>query len=179
MFDVRTAQESDASALANISEKTFVETFAKDNRPEDMTAYISKTFGYEEQLAEIRDPKRMIALAWNGSRVGGFYHLFDGTADPSVFGSRPIELLRLYASSEWHGTGLGTLLMDKCIEEARVAGFETLWPGVWERNFRAQAFYRKYAFTECGTHVFHLGKDAQTDIIMSRSLQLPGRTEKP
>jgi diamine N-acetyltransferase len=170
MFEVRPAREMDASALAEISEKTFVETFAKDNRPEDMADYVSNTFGYEKQLAEIRDPKRRIALAWNRSSLAGFYHLYEGTVDTSVQGPRPVELMRLYVTSDWHGKGLGALLMDKCIEEAKKAGFKTLWLGVWERNFRAQAFYRKYGFMECGSHVFHLGRDPQMDLIMSREL---------
>jgi ribosomal protein S18 acetylase RimI-like enzyme len=170
MFEIRSARESDAFALAGISERTFVETFAKDNRPEDLAEYISETFGYEKQLAEIRDPRRLISIAWEGSRPAGFYHLYEGIPDPAVQGPRPVELLRLYVSSEWHGKGLGTLLMEKCLDEARAAGFRTLWLGVWERNFRAQAFYRKFDFIQCGSHVFQLGKDAQTDLILSRSL---------
>jgi len=39
---------------------------------------------------------------------------------------------------------------------------------VWERNWRAQAFYRKFGFIEAGDHVFMLGTDAQRDIILVR-----------
>jgi ribosomal protein S18 acetylase RimI-like enzyme len=170
MFEIRSARESDALALAEISERTFVDTFAKDNRAEDIAEYVSKTFGYEKQLAEIRDPKRVISIAWEKSRPAGFFHLYVGTPDPVVQGPHPIELLRLYVSAEWHGKGLGPTLMNECISEAKAAGFKTLWLGVWEKNFRAQAFYQKFGFSNCGTHIFHLGKDAQTDFILSRSL---------
>lgn len=170
MFELRPARESDALALAEISERTFVETFAKDNRPEDIAEYVSNTFGFEKQLAEIQDSNRSITIAWEGSHPAGFYHLLDGPPDPTIQGPRPIELLRLYVASAWHGKGLGPMLMNRCIEEARVAGFKTLWLGVWEKNFRAQAFYRKFDFVPCGTHIFQLGKDAQTDLVLSRKI---------
>ncbi len=34
----------------------------------------------------------------------------------------------------------------------------------------AQAFYRKWDFREVGEHVFQLGADWQTDILMEREL---------
>jgi ribosomal protein S18 acetylase RimI-like enzyme len=171
MFEIRPAREQDALALARISESTFVETFAKDNRAEDMADYVSKTFGAEKQLAEIQDPKRFISLAWLNESAAGFYHLHDGIPHPSVQGSKPIELLRLYISSGWYGKGLGPLLMDKCIEESSAKGFKTLWLSVWEKNYRAQAFYKKYGFRTCGNQIFMLGEDAQSDLILTLSLE--------
>jgi GNAT superfamily N-acetyltransferase len=44
------------------------------------------------------------------------------------------------------------------------------WLGVWERNPRANAFYRKVGFTDVGSHVFMVGTDPQTDRIMVRHL---------
>ncbi len=58
--------------------------------------------------------------------------------------------------------------MDKAVEIARAEGYDTMWLGVWERNFKAQAFYVKSGFTQVGQHVFRLGTDDQTDLIMSR-----------
>jgi GNAT superfamily N-acetyltransferase len=47
---------------------------------------------------------------------------------------------------------------------------QTMWLGVWERNPRAVAFYRKYGFTRVGEHTFMLGADAQTDWVLARPL---------
>jgi diamine N-acetyltransferase len=60
--------------------------------------------------------------------------------------------------------------MQACISEARQLGYQTLWLGVWENNPRAQEFYRKWNFQEVGKHVFQLGDDPQTDLLMQRSL---------
>jgi ribosomal protein S18 acetylase RimI-like enzyme len=63
--------------------------------------------------------------------------------------------------------------MKACIEEAKKKGHRTLWLGVWEHNFRARAFYGKWNFREVGSHIFQLGNDAQTDILMECALDAP------
>ncbi|MEK7355384.1 MAG: GNAT family N-acetyltransferase [Bdellovibrionota bacterium] len=161
------ATSADAQTLAEIGRATFIETFAKDNTQEDMDAYVAATFGAEKQLEEIRDPKRRIEIAWIENQSAGFLHLLAGTPDSAVTGPKPIEILRLYVDSRWHGKGVGAALMERCLQIAREEGFETIWLGVWERNFRAQSFYKKYGFTTVGKHIFRLGSDDQTDLIMS------------
>jgi ribosomal protein S18 acetylase RimI-like enzyme len=48
---------------------------------------------------------------------------------------------------------------------------DVAWLGVWERNARAIAFYRKFGFAEVGEHVFLLGKDPQRDVVMARPVR--------
>lgn len=170
MIEIRRALPVDAKALTDLGRKTFVETFAKDNRPEDMDMYVSATFSEGKQLAEIQDADRLIEIAWSGNQAAGFFHLLNGKTDFSVGGAKPLEILRLYVDSPWHGKGLGALLMNRCIELTNEKGFETLWLGVWEKNFRAQAFYKKYGFEVVGSHSFRLGNDDQTDLIMVRKV---------
>ena len=45
-----------------------------------------------------------------------------------------------------------------------------MWLGVWEENKRAIRFYQKNGFVEFDKHIFILGKDAQTDILMRKKL---------
>jgi diamine N-acetyltransferase len=56
--------------------------------------------------------------------------------------------------------------MDAVVGEARTRGAQTLWLGVWERNARAIAFYRKRGFQDVGRHQFLVGTDRQTDRLM-------------
>jgi ribosomal protein S18 acetylase RimI-like enzyme len=169
-MEIKTASIADAEVLAELGKKTFIDTFAKDNRPEDMALYVSQTFGTDKQLAEILDTKRLISIAWVGSIAAGYYHLLDGAPDPSVSGENPIEVLRLYVDSNWHSKGIGPALMSDCIKVAGNKGYKTIWLGVWEKNLKAQAFYQKYSFEQVGTHIFTLGTDDQVDIIMSRNI---------
>jgi ribosomal protein S18 acetylase RimI-like enzyme len=45
-----------------------------------------------------------------------------------------------------------------------------MWLGVWEENPRAIRFYQKQGFVEFDQHIFQLGEDAQTDILMKLNL---------
>jgi ribosomal protein S18 acetylase RimI-like enzyme len=56
--------------------------------------------------------------------------------------------------------------MDAVLSEAQARQARTLWLGVWERNPRAIAFYRKRGFQDVGSHEFLLGQDRQTDRVM-------------
>ena len=170
MLEIRRALKTEAKILADLGRATFIETFGNHNRQEDMAQYVADTFGEAKQEKEIEDPSRCIEIAWMGTQAVGFMHLFQSVPDPSIRGPKPIELLRLYVDSRWHGKGVGPALLEKAIQIASTDGFQTLWLGVWERNFQAQAFYRKYRFEKVGQHVFRLGSDDQIDFIMARPI---------
>jgi ribosomal protein S18 acetylase RimI-like enzyme len=61
-------------------------------------------------------------------------------------------------------------LMTAALAAAVERGAETIWLGVWERNPRAIAFYRKWGFEDVGSHDFLLGNDRQIDRLMVRAV---------
>jgi ribosomal protein S18 acetylase RimI-like enzyme len=167
---VRRGKAEDAELLAELGARTFSETFAADNTPEDMAAYLASAFSPEQQAAEIADPHCWFQIAETNGLAVGYAMLRSGSVPHSVTDDKPIELVRLYVSQESLGSGVGAALMQACIGEAKRRGYETLWLGVWENNHRAQAFYRKWDFLKVGTHLFQLGDDPQSDILMQRSI---------
>lgn len=167
---IRHGKAEDAALLAELGARTFSETFAADNTPQDMAAYLAGSFSLDQQAAKLADPHSLFQIAEVNGVAVGYAMLRSGNAPNSVTGDKPIELVRLYVSRESLGNGVGAALMQACIDEAKRRGYETLWLGVWERNHRAQAFYRKWNFQEAGTHLFQLGDDPQTDILMQRSV---------
>ena len=60
--------------------------------------------------------------------------------------------------------------MNASLAEMSSQACDVVWLGVWERNFRATAFYRKFGFVQVGDHVFMLGSDRQRDIVMARAV---------
>ena len=116
------------------------------------------------------DPASTFLIAEVGSVAAGYARLHADEPPKGIEGANPVELVRLYVSREWLGRGVGEALMRDCLDEARQAGHRTMWLGVWERNGRAQAFYRKWNFRAVGEHVFQLGSDPQTDILMERAV---------
>lgn len=166
----RRANSDDANLLAELGARTFRDTFAADNTREDMAAYLASSFNLAQQTAELTHPASTFMIAEVDGVAAGYAKLLAGEPAEGIEGAKPIELVRLYVLREWLGRGVGDALMRACLDEARKAGYETLWLGVWERNERAKAFYRKWDFRAVGEHMFQLGSDPQRDILMERSL---------
>jgi diamine N-acetyltransferase len=191
---IRRAHADDADVLSEFAERIFRETFEATNDPADMAAYLADAFGADRQRAEIAEPDAIVLLAEDiggrdagsdsasdsgsiagsnaAARLVGYSHLTPGEPPESVHGSDPLELKRFYIDRAWQGTGLAQLLMRATLDAAIAANARTLWLGVWERNPRAIAFYRKFGFAEVGAHDFMLGRDRQTDLIMARPVTM-------
>jgi diamine N-acetyltransferase len=167
---IRYANLDDASLLAELGARTFSEAFAAENTSEDLAAYLASSFNLRQQTAELSDPAITCLLAEIDGVAAGYAQLRAGEPAAGIKGARPVELVRLYVSREWLGRGVGEALMRACLDEARQAGHETIWLGVWEQNGRARAFYRKWDFRAVGEHIFQLGADSQTDILMERAV---------
>ena len=168
---IRLAVPADAAALAALAERTFRDTFADDNTPADMAAHVEQAYSPAHQARELRDPAlATFVVVGPTGELTAYAQLRDGAAPASVTGPAPVELLRFYVDRAHHGQGLAQQLMTTVLEAAVQRGAATLWLGVWERNPRAQAFYRKYGFVDVGSHTFVVGSDPQTDRLMARPL---------
>ena len=140
---IRRATIDDASLLADLGARTFYETFAVDNTPEDMAAYLAASFSPALQAKEITNPNTTLLIAEIDGIAAGYAKL-ELSAPPScITGPNPVELSRLYVSREFIGSGVGAALMESCISEAKRAGSTTMWLGVWEKNERAPSFLQK------------------------------------
>jgi ribosomal protein S18 acetylase RimI-like enzyme len=167
---IRRAVAADATALARLAEDTFRTTFAADNTPDDMALHCATEYGPEIQGGQIADSSidTLVATDEDGSLIA--YAQIRPGAPATVTTPAPIELWRFYVDPLQHGRGLAQRMMDAVVDAARARGARTLWLGVWERNVRAQKFYRKCGFIEIGTQTFVLGRDPQTDLVMLRPL---------
>jgi diamine N-acetyltransferase len=167
---IRPAGVPDAPWLAALAERTFRETYSPHNTPENMERYVAEHFAPALQAAELADPALMTLVAEVAGQAAGYTQLGHGAAPACVTRAAPLEVIRFYVDRPWHGQGLAQTLMRAAAEHARAAGARTLWLGVWERNPRAIAFYKKVGFVEVGTHTFVLGADHQRDLVLARPL---------
>ena len=167
---IRRAVPGDAAALAELGARTFRDAFEADNTPDDMALYLASSYGPDLQSAELRNAGIVTLLAEDETRLAGYSQLREGPAPDCVGGPRPIELWRFYVERAWQGRGVAQMLMAATIEAAAARGAGTVWLSVWERNHRAQAFYRKIGFEDRGEKAFILGTDRQTDRVMALAL---------
>ena len=165
-ISIRPGVPTDATDLAELAARTFHETFAADNRPEDMALHLARAYGASQQQRELVDPDIATLLVEVDGQLAGYAQLRSGVAPECVTGEAPFELWRFYIAQPWHGRGVAPALMRRAELEAYRRGGRTLWLGVWERNARAKAFYQKSGFRDVGSQVFMVGTDAQTDRIM-------------
>jgi diamine N-acetyltransferase len=160
----------DATILSELGAKTFYDTFARDNTPENISLYMKKSFSIEIQLNELSRPDIIFLIAELEEEPVGYAKLKMNSEDQAVKGTNLIEIERIYASQKYIGKGIGRELMKACISEARQRECDKVWLGVWEKNHRAIDFYAKWGFKEVGTHIFMLGNDPQRDFVMELNL---------
>ena len=168
MMQLRRALPDEALKLAQLCERTFRTTYSEHNTVEDMNSYVAKCFTPAALREEILDPKRRVIVAEIGPELIGYYILAEGAPPSDVDVPSPaIELTRLYLDTKYHGSRMGHYMMQHAMNLARTEDFKTIWLGVWEKNERAIAFYKKWLYKQVGEHVFQLGSDAQRDLILA------------
>lgn len=166
---IRKAGPGDAEQIADLSRKTFVETFAPFNTESDMEKFLHGPFTRANLIAEVLSPGSIFFLAEVGGKAAGYARLRLGRGKPEP-GSDSIEIARLYADQSWLGKGIGHALMKACLDEAILLGKHTVWLGVWEHNTRAIRFYSNWGFEKFGETDFILGDDVQRDWLMKKDL---------
>jgi diamine N-acetyltransferase len=169
---IRQAGIEDHERIAALGRLTFVDSFAADNRPADMAAYLEKAFSPSIQAAKLAEPASLYLLAEIGSMPVGYARLVEAPT-PCIRSKKAARLERLYARKEWIGKGVGAALMAACIEAAIRRQCDGIWLGVWGKNARAIRFYHKWGFGQVGTQPFMLGDDRQTDLIFWLPLDQP------
>ena len=156
--------------LQSISRETFYESFAAMNTPENMTRYLEEGFSIEKLSSELSNPNSAFYFAHLGEEILGYLKLNFGAAQTELQDPNAVEIERIYVRAAYQGRAVGQALYDHAISVARSRQAQFVWLGVWEKNNRAIRFYERNGFVAFGTHVFMLGDDAQTDILMKCSL---------
>jgi GNAT superfamily N-acetyltransferase len=167
---IRLAVIDDAAALSDFARRSFLDTFAADNTPEDMALYVADAFSVATQTRELSERAWVTLLAEQQGQLAAYAQMCETPPPPCVQGGAPMELRRFYVGRGSQGRGLARTLMHAIEAEAVGRGARTMWLGVWEHNARAIAFYRKAGYVDVGSQVFVLGRDVQRDRIMARSL---------
>lgn len=162
---------NDIDQLQKIGKKTFNETFALENTAENMKIYLDKGFSIEKLTAELTNKNSEFYFAALENHIIGYMKLNFGHSQTELKDDNALEIERIYVSKEFHGKNVGQLLFDKAIQIARQKNANYVWLGVWEKNPRAINFYKKNGFVEFDKHIFKLGNDEQTDIMMKLKLK--------
>jgi diamine N-acetyltransferase len=165
----RTAGPEDASALAAMGRRCFVETFGPYFPADDMALHLERKFGPDALAAEYLDPALRIRMAEEDGALVAWLKLAPMDL-PVPHEPEALEVRQLYVLEAWQGAGVAAALMDWAVEMARAAGAPALYLCVWEKGDRAIAFYRKQGFETVGHAPFRLGTQLCQDPVMRLAL---------
>lgn len=157
---------NDIDQLQRIGKQTFAETFSSGNSEENMKVYLDKGFSADKLKAELSDKNSEFYFAVLDDNIIGYLKINFGQTQTEIKDENALEIERIYVLKEFHGKKVGQLLYQKAMEISKQRGVDYVWLGVWEENPRAIRFYKKNGFVEFDKHIFKLGDDEQTDIMM-------------
>ena len=161
----------DLSRLQEISYETFNETFKEQNSPENMEAYLEKAFNRKQLETELSQRSSQFYFVEIEGETAGYLKVNTDEAQTEEMGDEALEIERIYIRSPFQKQGLGKYLFNKALEVAMEQNKKKIWLGVWEKNEKAIAFYKKMGFVQTGAHSFYMGDEEQTDFIMAKILK--------
>lgn len=165
-MNIRRVLLEDAATLSKIGAETFFNTFKGTCTDEDMDGFLFEYYNINQVKKELSDPDDYFYFAEINNEVVGYLRIKeDYKSFETMKQWKSLELKRLYISESFHGKGVAQALTNFAFEFAKDNGYDVVWLGVWEHNFRAQNFYKKMGFEDSGhKHDFPIGNTPQTDL---------------
>ena len=157
---------NDIEILQKIGRQTFSETFASSNTEANMASYLEEGFAIKKLTDVLNDSNSKFYFALFNEKVVGYLKLNFGQSQTEIKDSKAVEIERIYVLKDFQGKNIGQLLYEKAMQVAIQKNAEYIWLGVWEENQKAISFYKKNGFIAFDKHIFKLGNDEQTDILM-------------
>lgn len=169
-IEIKKVTLSDLKDLQLIGRQTFFETFADTNTADDMQKYLDNSFSTDQLTNELNNQNSEFYFSLLDNKVIGYLKINFGQSQTELKDKKSIEIERIYVLKDFHGKKVGQVLYDTVLNIAKQTESEYVWLGVWEKNPRAINFYKKNGFVEFDKHIFKLGNDEQTDILMRLKL---------
>jgi ribosomal protein S18 acetylase RimI-like enzyme len=171
MIEIRKAKREELEQLREVAIVTFVDEFGSFNTPENMEVFLKEAYDPAQLAKEWEEKDTICYLAWEGQIPVGFARLRINAEVETLLGNNSIELHRLYVHPNHQGMKVGSQLMQQALDYSMKGGFNWIWLGVWERNAKAQEFYRHWGFQRFSEHIFQMGDDPQIDWLLRKKLE--------
>ena len=166
------AQEADIPALSNLCADTFRETFSHDNTEEELQAFFDEAYNHDVLKRELDHDESETYLAYVDDVLAGYLKVNWGDTQTERKLENAFEVQRLYVLKDYHGQGVGKALFEKALRIAESGDFDWAWLGVWEKNYKAQHFYKRYGFEKFGEHQFIVTPEkVDIDWLLKKSLR--------
>ncbi len=154
--------------------RIYKDTFSHLNTKEDMETFLATDYSVARFEEEFQLPDSLYYFALVNDQPAGYLRLRKTKEVEHLLGPNTLELHRLYIDAVYQGRKIGALLIQHAIDVATSKKADWIWLGVWEKNLKAQEFYKRWGFEKFSEHVFQMGNDAQTDWLLKKKVFAPG-----
>ena len=169
---IRAATSDDAEVLAELAERTFLETFVEGGfaipyPPDDLATFLEEFYS----AAVTRSRLQNLNHWWEVAEVNGvavaYSEVGPGSMPTPECKPEHAELKRLYVALGAQGLGLGTVLLERALAHMdTIPGAQ--WLSVWSGNEKAQRLYQHYGFRKEGEYGFPVGRWRDHEFIFRR-----------
>jgi diamine N-acetyltransferase len=161
----------DVPALSLLAKKTFYDAFACTCTPADMEDFLEKYYSETVLATEVQNESYQYFFAILNDEIIGYSLFAENNNEFAALNKKSLELKRFYVQSEYHSKGIAQKMMDHYLKFATENNYELAFLGVWEYNYKAQNFYKKYGFEKTNHHHnFPVGDTSQMDVYLIKHL---------
>ena len=105
MITIRIAGVDDAELIAEMSRKTFYDSFAAFNTKENMDKFLNEQFTKEALMKEVETENNIFLLAYDDNTPVGYVRMRENNIPPHLGTNQAIEIARIYAVRTFHWQG--------------------------------------------------------------------------
>ncbi len=172
MRRVRVATAADVDALGTIGPLAYAQAYGAWWVDKAALALHARSFDAAAFTILLADPRISVWIAERGDDPVGFLTMHRDSPDPVTARANGVELRRIYLLQDAMRGGLGRLLAEAAIDQARAEGYDHVWLDVMAQADWAVAAYRRWGFAEIGQKMFEntLRGDLRQMIVMARDI---------
>jgi hypothetical protein len=119
---------------------------------------------------ELEDRNNSFFIAEINGKAVGYAKLREGQTVECVRGENAVELHRIYVLEKMTQRGIGKILLQACLDEAKARGFDAFWLSVFALNASAIEFYKRQGFKQAGETGFYYGEKRFKCFVMKKEL---------
>lgn len=171
-IDIFLATPEHLGTWTQFARKLFFETFEHSITSENMQHYLDTEMTEPIFASQLANPQYKTFYVFVEKELAGYIQFYFNLKES--YQNISLELKRFYVAPHLHGKGVAGQMMSFCFQEAARMNESALWLGVWENNFKALAFYKKWGYEPISEHTFVTGSESQRDLILARQIPLNG-----
>lgn len=169
---IRPGRADEADALAALGRQTFLDTFVDGfgipYPPDDLAAFLDRSFDPATLARRLADPAEAWWVAERDGVLLAFANAGPNTLPHPEARAAHAELRRLYVAREAQGQRLGTRMLDIALAWMDDHTDGPLWIGVWSGNAKAQKLYAAHGFAKAGEYQYPVGRWLDDEFILRR-----------